>query len=98
MVLPESDQVLEDLYDFLTENPTVRIRIVGHTDNVGTLEANQRLSEGRARSVTNEMVKRGIDRHRIEYEGKGKTAPVATNDTEEGRAKNRRVEFIILSK
>ncbi|HCS87017.1 MAG TPA: hypothetical protein DIW30_00840 [Bacteroidales bacterium] len=98
VVLPESDQVLEDLYDFLTENPTVRIRIVGHTDNVGTLEANQRLSEGRARSVTNEMVKRGIDRHRIEYEGKGKTAPVATNDTEEGRAKNRRVEFIILSK
>lgn len=98
VVLPESAQVLEDLYDFLSENPTVRIRIVGHTDNVGTAEANQRLSEGRARSVTNEMTRRGIDRHRIEYEGKGKTAPVATNDTEEGRAKNRRVEFIILSK
>lgn len=98
VVLPESAQVLEDLYDFLSENPTVRIRIVGHTDNVGTAEANQRLSEGRARSVTNEMVKRGIDRHRLEYEGKGKTAPIATNETDEGRAKNRRVEFIILSK
>ena len=98
IVLPESAQVLEDLYDFLSENPTVRIRITGHTDAIGSLEANQRLSEGRARSVTQEMIKRGIDKDRLEYEGKGELEPIATNDTEEGRALNRRVEFVILSK
>lgn len=98
VVLPESNQVLEDLYDFLSENPTVRIRIIGHTDAVGSVEFNQRLSEGRARSVTNEMTKRGIDKSRLEFEGKGKSEPIATNDTEEGRALNRRVEFVILSK
>lgn len=97
VVLAESAQTLEDLYDFLSENPNVRIKIIGHTDSVGSIESNQRLSEGRAKSVTNEMVKRGIDPNRIEYEGKGESEPVDTNDTEEGRANNRRVEFIILS-
>lgn len=97
VVLPESAQTLEDLYDFLSENPTVRIKIVGHTDSVGSDASNQRLSEGRARSVRNEMIRRGIAEDRIEYEGKGEMAPVATNETEEGRAMNRRVEFIILS-
>lgn len=97
VVLYESAQTLEDLYDFLSENPNVRIKIIGHTDSVGSNESNQRLSEGRAKSVTNEMVKRGIDPGRIEYEGRGESEPVDTNDTEEGRANNRRVEFIILS-
>lgn len=97
VVLPESAQTLEDLYDFLSENQTVRIRIIGHTDSVGSDESNQRLSEGRAKSVRNEMIRRGIDPSRIEFEGKGEMAPIATNETEEGRAQNRRVEFIILS-
>ena len=97
VVLPESAQTLEDLYDFLSENQTVRIKIIGHTDSVGSDESNQRLSEGRAKSVRNEMIRRGIDASRIEFEGKGEMAPIATNETEEGRAQNRRVEFIILS-
>lgn len=95
-ILPESEPGLQDLYDLLSENPEVRIRITGHTDNVGSDEANQILSEGRANSVRQNMIERGIDASRIEAEGKGESEPIATNDTEEGRAQNRRVEFVIL--
>lgn len=95
-ILPESEAGLQDLYDLLKENPNLRICIIGHTDNVGSDRDNQILSEGRAHSVLQEMVDRGIDPSRIEAIGKGKTQPIDTNDTEEGRANNRRVEFIIL--
>lgn len=95
-ILPQSEAGLQDLYDLLKENADLRIRIVGHTDNVGSDRDNQILSEGRANSVRNEMINRGIDPSRIEAVGKGKTQPIDTNDTEEGRANNRRVEFIIL--
>lgn len=95
-LLPESMPALEDLYTFLKDNEDVRIRIVGHTDNTGSDSFNQRLSEGRAESVKKAVVERGISADRIETEGKGKSEPVASNDTEEGRAQNRRVEFIIL--
>lgn len=95
-ILPESEAGLQDLYDLLNENPEIRIRITGHTDNVGSDEANQILSEGRANSVRQAIIERGIESSRIEAEGKGKTMPVAPNDTEEGRAKNRRVEFVVL--
>ncbi|MCM1034794.1 MAG: OmpA family protein [Paludibacter sp.] len=95
-ILPESEGALTDLYRFLAENPTVRIRIVGHTDSVGSDADNQRLSEGRANAVKADVVERGIDAARIETEGKGESAPIADNATEEGRAKNRRVEFVVL--
>ncbi len=95
-ILPESEESLQELYTFLKENPSVRIRIVGHTDNVGSDAANQTLSEGRASSVKNDIVGRGIAAERIETAGRGESEPVATNDTEEGRAQNRRVEFVIL--
>lgn len=95
-ILPESEQALDDLYEMLIDNPTVRIRIIGHTDAVGSDRDNQVLSEGRANSVRQAMLDRGINANRIEAVGKGKTEPIATNDTEEGRAKNRRVEFVIL--
>lgn len=95
-ILPESEQALDDLYVFLSENPEVRIQITGHTDNVGSTSANQKLSEGRAKSVMNDIVNRGIDPSRITYEGKGASEPCATNDTAEGRAQNRRVEITIL--
>ena len=95
-ILPESEAALADLYTMLTENPEIRIRIIGHTDAVGSDKDNQRLSEGRANSVRQNMIDRGIDPSRIEAIGKGKSEPIAPNDTEEGRAKNRRVEFIIL--
>jgi OOP family OmpA-OmpF porin len=80
----------------LAENPEIRIRITGHTDNVGSDRANQKLSEGRANSVRDDLIKRGISADRIEAEGKGESQPITTNDTEEGRAQNRRVEFVIL--
>ena len=80
----------------MNENPQVRIRIIGHTDNVGSDEANRKLSEGRANAVKDDIVGRGIDTQRIETIGKGESEPVASNDTEEGRAQNRRVEFVIL--
>ena len=95
-ILPESEPELLNLYNLLVEYPEMRIRITGHTDNVGTDRFNQSLSEQRANSVRDDLIKRGIKADRIEAEGKGKTEPIATNDTEEGRAQNRRVEFTIL--
>ncbi len=95
-ILPESEPSLQDLYDLLLDNPKIRIRIIGHTDNVGKANANQILSEGRANSVRDDMIQRGIDPSRIEAEGRGMTQPIDTNDTEEGRANNRRVEFVVL--
>ena len=73
------------------------IRITGHTDNVGSDKANMTLSEGRAKAVRSEIIKRGIAAERIEAEGKGETEPIADNATEEGRAQNRRVEFTIIA-
>ena len=95
-ILPESEASLQDLYDLMNENPELRIRITGHTDNVGSDKANQTLSEGRANSVREDLIKRGIKADRIEAEGKGESEPIDTNDTEEGRQNNRRVEFMIL--
>ena len=95
VILPQSEQSMSDLANFLLENQTVKIHIVGHTDAVGTDEANQILSEGRANSVLNDLVKRGVAAERMTAEGKGEKEPVADNDTDEGRQLNRRVEFTI---
>jgi len=91
-----SVQSLEDLYKLLSENPSLRIQITGHTDNVGKDKYNQRLSEGRAKAVYQEMVKRGINPKRMSWRGAGESEPIESNDTPEGRAENRRVEFMIL--
>lgn len=91
-----SVQSLEDLYKLLSENPSLRIQITGHTDNVGKEKYNQKLSEGRAKAVYQEMVKRGINPKRMSWRGAGETEPIESNDTPEGRAENRRVEFMIL--
>ncbi len=95
IILPQSEEALNDLAVFLRENPTVTIRIIGHTDAVGSDEANMKLSVARAKAVRTSLVERGIDVERMEFEGRGKNEPVASNDTEEGRAQNRRVEFVI---
>jgi len=96
-ILPESEGALNDLAAFMTQHDALVIRITGHTDAVGSDEANQILSEGRANAVRDELIKRGIAAERIEAEGKGESEPIADNATEEGRAKNRRVEFTIIS-
>jgi len=80
----------------LRENPTMRVEIAGHTDNVGGYNSNMKLSEERAKSVARFLQGSGIDPGRLEYKGYGYTEPVASNDTKEGRQKNRRVEFMII--
>lgn len=96
-ILPQSEKALSDLASFMTEHPGLTIRITGHTDDVGSDEFNQKLSEGRAKAVRTELVKRGVAATRIEADGKGESEPIASNATEEGRAKNRRVEFTITA-
>ncbi|HEY5125331.1 MAG TPA: OmpA family protein [Ignavibacteria bacterium] len=95
---PESFQELDRVVKLLNENPKIEIEISGHTDNVGTDEYNLNLSNERASSVVAYIVSKGISQSRITAKGYGKTNPVATNDTEEGRQLNRRVEFKILKK
>ena len=95
-ILSTSEQALTDLYMYLSRNPEVRVKIVGHTDSVGKDAANQKLSDGRANAVMNELIERGIAADRLQAEGRGETQPVDTNDTPEGRQNNRRVESEIL--
>jgi outer membrane protein OmpA-like peptidoglycan-associated protein len=87
---------LNKLINFLQRNPLVRIEIGGHTDAVGNDASNQLLSEQRAQSVSNYLVSNQVDASRIESKGYGETTPIATNDTEEGRALNRRTEFKVI--
>ena len=95
-ILSTSEEALNDLYMYLSRNPQVRIKIIGHTDNVGKDAANQKLSEGRANAVMNDLIERGIAPERLEAEGRGESQPIDTNDTDEGRQNNRRVEIEIL--
>ena len=95
-ILSISEEALNDLYMYLARNPQVRIKIIGHTDSVGKDEANQKLSEGRANAVMNDLIERGIAPERLEAEGRGESQPIDTNDTDEGRQNNRRVEIEIL--
>ena len=85
------------MYKFLSDNPQIRVQIAGHTDNIGSDAYNQRLSEGRANSLVQEMIKRGIDPERMEAVGKGESEPVDTNKTAEGRQNNRRIEVTVLN-
>ncbi len=93
---PESIVELEYLVEFMENNPGIQIRINGHTDNIGGAGYNMELSEKRVESVADYLLQAGIDPGRVEYKGYGETMPVATNETEEGRAQNRRTEFEIV--
>ena len=95
-IRPSSKPVLDKAVGVMKEYPDVRVRIVGHTDNVGDPETNLQLSKDRADAVKAYLTDAGIDAERVETDGKGDTEPRDTNDTEAGRSKNRRIEFIIL--
>lgn len=95
-LLPASNTELEKLVKLLRANPTLRIELGGHTDNVGNDDANLKLSEQRAQAVRDFVVKQGIDGARITARGYGESRPVAPNDAEEGRALNRRTEVKVL--
>jgi len=94
-VKPESEATLKEIAKLLQQNPQLKLYVVGHTDNVGALAANTELSQRRAEAVLKVLTgKFGISAARLQAAGDGPTAPVASNDTEEGRAKNRRVELV----
>lgn len=95
---PDSKAELEKLLEFLAQNPTIRIEISGHTDNVGNLQSNQVLSENRAKAVYNYLIAAGVSAQRLVYKGYGQTQPIVPNNSDENRAKNRRTEFKIVAK
>lgn len=94
---PESFEELDKLVETLKANPTVRIEVAGHTDNVGDANANLRLSRLRAVSVANYLISKGINEKRVTAVGYGSKEPVVENYTEEDRTKNRRVELKVLN-
>ncbi|HYK56715.1 MAG TPA: OmpA family protein, partial [Flavisolibacter sp.] len=94
----ESQIELDKVVQLLQENPTVKVQIEGHTDNVGSATDNQKLSENRAKAVVSYLNSKGIRLERLIAKGFGATKPIADNKTEEGRAQNRRTELKIVAK
>ncbi len=97
-IKPESFPVLEEVVKVMGQFASLRLEIQGHTDNVGHADDNHKLSHERANAVRDWLIAKGIDHKRLVAEGYGDKKPIADNATEEGRAKNRRIEFVIISK
>ncbi len=93
-IKPESQPLMDQLFNLLNTNKGLKVSIEGHTDNVGTPESNKKLSLSRAEAVMNALTAKGIDKSRLTVKGWGQEKPVADNKTEDGRAKNRRVEIV----
>lgn len=93
-IKPESQPIIQQIADMLKQNAGLKVSIEGHTDNTGTEKSNQTLSENRAKSVVNALIAKGIDKGRLSSKGWGQSKPVADNKTDEGKAKNRRVEIV----
>jgi outer membrane protein OmpA-like peptidoglycan-associated protein len=93
-LLPESMAEIQKVADFMKKNPTVRFEVQGHTDNQGSDAVNDPLSQKRAEAVVKALEGMGVDGFNLRAVGKGSHEPVAPNTTDEGRAKNRRVEFV----
>lgn len=95
-IKPESEETFREIARFLKENPEVKLYVVGHTDNTGSYDYNLELSKKRAEAVVEKLVREyGISANRLRAVGVGPVSPVAPNATEEGRAKNRRVELVL---
>jgi OOP family OmpA-OmpF porin len=94
-ILPESFPELNKLAQYLIRNPIMEVQINGHSDNAGSKFKNQRLSEQRAREVFEYLIKKGVQ-NKLYFKGFGSSFPIASNETEDGKAKNRRVEFEII--
>ncbi|WP_462318544.1 OmpA family protein, partial [Marinilabilia sp.] len=91
---PESMGVINQIYEILNDHSDIKFTIEGYTDSDGDSDLNQKLSEARAKAVQDRLVSMGIDASRLSFKGFGETKPVASNDTSEGKAENRRVEFV----
>jgi outer membrane protein OmpA-like peptidoglycan-associated protein len=96
-ILPDSYGLLDQVVQVLKDYPKMKVRVEGHTDNVGGETFNLKLSQQRADAVRDYLVKKGVDEDRLESMGFGLTKPIAANKTEKGRAQNRRTEFHIIS-
>nr|NIO10529.1 OmpA family protein [Deltaproteobacteria bacterium] len=92
-IKPRYYPFLDEVAEILQQNPSLRVQVQGHTDNIGTAKFNKNLSVNRAKSVIEYLTTKGISKNRMTPEGFGLTQPIATNDTPEGRAKNRRVHM-----
>ena len=90
----ESQKTIDQIVEMLKSNPTLKISIEGHTDNVGTPQSNHTLSENRAKSVMNAIIAQDVDKVRLSSKGWGQTKPISDNKTEDSRTKNRRVEIV----
>lgn len=93
-IKPDSRPIVEQIVKLLKNNPTLELTVEGHTDNAGTPAYNRRLSEARAKSVVAALTAEGIEASRLKAAGYGQDKPIASNSTDEGRAKNRRVELV----
>lgn len=94
VIRPESKSIIYEIEQMMKANPDLKISVEGHTDNVGNPASNKTLSEERAKSVVAAIVEQGINAERLSQTGFGQDRPVADNNTEEGRARNRRVELV----
>jgi OOP family OmpA-OmpF porin len=94
IIRDESRPVIDQIVEMMKENPDLKLGVEGHTDNVGSTASNKALSEERAKAVVNAIVSQGISADRLSPAGYGMDKPIADNSTEEGRAKNRRVELV----
>ena len=95
-IKPESMSEISRIVTLMTENPELKFSVEGHTDNTGNAASNQTLSEARSKAIADKLVELGIAADRLSASGKGQANPIADNATDEGRAKNRRVEFVKL--
>ncbi|MBQ6989348.1 MAG: OmpA family protein, partial [Alistipes sp.] len=93
-IKPESMGEINRIVQLMTENPDLKFSVEGHTDSTGKPESNQTLSEQRSKAIVDKLVELGIAKERLAAVGKGQNSPIADNNTDEGRAKNRRVEFV----
>jgi outer membrane protein OmpA-like peptidoglycan-associated protein len=93
-IRPDSQPIVDEVVKLLEDNPGLSLTVEGHTDNVGAPDYNKRLSDDRARSVVTALTAKGIEAGRLKTAGFGQEKPIADNGTEEGRAKNRRVELV----
>ena len=93
-IKPESMGEINRIVKLMTDNPGLKFSVEGHTDSTGNATANQTLSEARSKAIVDKLVELGIAADRLTSSGKGQTTPIADNGTDEGRAKNRRVEFV----
>jgi len=95
-IRPEFTSELDAVAAVLKANPGLKVEVQGHTDSVGSEAYNKKLSLRRAQAVVNYLVSKGVDPARLKAEGYGSSMPIASNDTPEGRAKNRRVQFVVI--